>query len=369
MKVAYLTTHILPEDFKILEEKAAIKPNPAGQNFHGRLIKTLSGFADVSVISLVPNREGIIPNCVKESNGIKYTYINAKKSKIHRLLFAPLAIAKAIGDDVDVVIYDSLSIPLAKAAHRCKAKKVAIATDSPYNITGLKPSIADLVVSVSSACDGYFCLTEGLNKLFNKNGAPSLIKMGVAEIEKPAKTNARPPYFYYGGALFVKDGTEALIEAYNALKPDYDLVIAGHGAYEQQVEEAAKNNPRICFLGQISKEENREYEMGASLLINPRLYRKELDEVSIPSKVIEYLGTAAPIVSTKSADLQQAFPDDVNWISDGRLIQEFLEAHLDKNGKLIGLKKNKAAERLSNLLGQEAVGKDFSAFLQTLIQK
>ena len=373
MRIAYFTSHILPKDFQLLEAKASTKPNPAGQNFHGRLINAIAPFAEVQVISLIPNREGLISEGERNENGLAYRYVDSGNNKIARAILAPGRTAKQVSSPVDVVIYDSLSITLAKAAKKAAkatgAKLVAICTDSPYNLTGTKKSYSDLLVSLSSNCDGYFCLTEGLNKLFNKRGAPSLIRMGIAEFPEKKESIGRAPYFYYGGALFIKDGTKAMIDAYNALKPDYDLVIAGHGTYEKEAEEASNANPRIHFLGQISKEENWDLECGASLLINPRLYRKDLDDVSIPSKVIEYLATGNPIVSTKSEDLKKAYPDDVNWIEDGAELTKFLADHLDKNGKLMGLKENCAAKKLASVLGFKAIGEDITSFLQTLIRK
>ena len=372
MKVLYLTTSIRPEDFSLLEEKAQIKPNPAGQNFHQRLIHTLNGFVSLEVVSLLPDREGILQKGKVTDGVISYTYVTSRKSKVARAFFGPKDICAA-ASKADIIVYDSLSLTLAKAsqliASRQKIQRVAVCTDSPFNLTGTDSFYQKQVISLSSSADGYFCLTNGLNTLFNPANKPNLIKPGIAE-EAEQYQNPHPrPYFYYGGALFVKDGTKALIEAYQSSNAAYDLVIAGHGNYEAEVARAAASDPRIRFLGQISKKKNAAYEANASLLINPRLYREDLDDTSVPSKVIEYLTLGSAIVSTRSKDLQTLFPEDINWLDSGEGLLPFLNSHLDENGKLKGIKPNNAQQKVLDILGFEEIGRSFTGFLQNLIQK
>ena len=373
MKIIYLTSSIIPSDFAYLEEKASIKPNPAGQNFHQRLIHALAKFNEVHVISLVPNREHIMEEKSFDEDGIHYTYVNPINGRIQQILFSSSNIAKHVEGKADVVIYDSLSLSIANAskavARKAKAVRVAICTDSPFNITGANSFYHKQVLSLSGSANGYFCLTSKLNSLFNKNNKPFLIRPGIAE-QMETLPNPHPrPYFYYGGALFVKDGTEALIQAYQGSNADYDLVIAGHGAYEGEVKKASLSDPRIRYLGQISKKDNAAYEANADLLINPRLYNPSLDEVSIPSKLLEYLALGSRIVSTKSAGLQALFPDEINWMEDGSDLLSFLRSHLDEHGKLNGVQENTAKQKVLDLLGFDAIGRAFTEFLQKLVRQ
>ena len=49
MKVIYLTTHVEESDFLRLVSRAKTAPNPAGQNFHGKIIAALSKYGQVKV--------------------------------------------------------------------------------------------------------------------------------------------------------------------------------------------------------------------------------------------------------------------------------------------------------------------------------
>lgn len=385
MRIFYLSTALEEGDFAILNEKAIHKPNPAGQNFHNRLISALSRFAPVESYSLIPNLEGWVKaKSFSPSPALHCHYLEGRKGRVSRFLSLPKDIASMIEKDSpdigegDVVCYDSLNLSLVKAANLLKKKKgcktLAILTDDPHNISNTKRFYQKKILSYSSSCDGYFCLTEGLYKLFCKNNAPHLTKMGIVEEIEATKNPLGKPYLYYGGALFVKDGTKALLDAYRLAKPNIDLAIAGHGPYEEACRIAAKQNPRIHFLGQISKKEHYAYLSNATLLINPRVYRKSLDEVSVPSKVLEYLSSGRDILSTHSSPIAASYSSSLNWLDDKGgdptlALAVWFKKHIGKNGELIDVAPNKASVQIEKDLGENAMGEALTSFCQSLVSK
>ena len=62
------------------------------------------------------------------------------------------------------------------------------------------------------------------------------------------------PFFLFVGRLEYIKGLQTLIEAWKRVR-DYDLVVAGTGAYERQLREQAAPNPRIKFVGPRSQRE------------------------------------------------------------------------------------------------------------------
>ena len=382
MRIFYLSNAIEESDFALLNAKAVHKPNPAGQNFHDKLIHALAEFTQTEAYSLIPNQEGWVKAKSFDPYGpLRVTYLEGSTSKMNRFLFLPKDIAKKISEDFpdlgqdDVVLYDSLNLTLAKASKVLKKKygmkRVAILTDDPSNISGTKRTYQKTCLSLSSDADGYFSLTEGLVKLFNKKGAPSLIKMGIVD-EIPACPAPFPrPYIYYGGALFVKDGSKALIDSYLFAKPNLDLVIAGHGPYEAILREKCKLSDRVHFLGQITKKEHYAYLKHASLLINPRLFSKKLDEVSVPSKVLEYLASGCTILSTPSTPILERYESSINVLPNAgedptaRLVK-FYKEHIAEDGTLKNLKPNLSPMTIKKELGQYAVGKALIDFLTSL---
>ena len=382
MRIFYLSNAIEECDFALLNEKAVRKPNPAGQNFHNKLIHALALFSQTEAYSLIPNQEGWVkaktfdpyrPLCVH--------YLEGSQSKLGRYLLMPQQIIKGIENDFpdisseDCLIYDSLNLTLSKAAKLlCKktgAKRVAILSDDPSNLTGTKRPYQQKVISLSKNADGYFTLTEGLNALFNAKGKPYLCKLGIVDKLPASPRPIEAPYIYYGGALFIKDGTKALIDSYLIAKPNIDLVIAGHGPYEAILKEKCKLSKRIHFLGQLSKAEHYSYLRHASLLVNPRIYSKKLDEVSVPSKVLEYLASESTILSTPSTPIFAEYGASINELENKgedptASLVAFCKEHIDKNGVILKVKPNLCPSRIEQELGPYAIGKALTDFIASL---
>ena len=182
MKIVYLTTAWRKQDYaKALSEGKKV-PNPAGQNFHRRLIEGLVGQEGVSlqVYCLVNPVYGYLslePHVLKE--GSAFTYLPLKSNKLAKLLQTG-SIARQIkkGSEAQaVILYDSLSLASSMVAEKLAKltswKRVAICTDNPDNITGSPAYVNAKLLSVTSNADGYFALTKGLAQLFNPSGKPT----------------------------------------------------------------------------------------------------------------------------------------------------------------------------------------------------
>ena len=384
MRIFYLSNHVGQLDFDLIVKNAQVKPNPAGQNFHGKLIEAFAKIGEVTCFSLVPTAE----DCFEHKVGIKgngiphYYFYPPKRSFIPKAFTMPGKIIKSVLDhfkeikpDETFVVYDTLNLAIARTAKMLSKKlgcrRIAVCTDDPFNITGASDFYISSVLRYSKDADAYFCLTKGLEELFNVTMKPYLIRMGIVESVGDMHQFEEKPYIYYGGALFYKDGTDALLQAYQEAKPNCKLIISGHGPSSAKVIEAAKDNPNIVFLGQISKQDNYSYEAHASLCINPRLYRGYLDKVSVPSKVMEYLRLCPYVASTLSTPIKEIYPEAINWIeSDPEIapkqLAEFFKAHMDENGNLIGLKENTARETILSEYGVEGLAKQLNDFISSL---
>lgn len=382
MRIFYLSNALEESDFALLNAKAVLKPNPAGQNFHNKLLHALAGFVQTEAYSLIPNQEGWLEAKTFDPHGpLRVHYLDGRGNKVYRFLTLPKKIAEKIKSDFpdlgedDFVLYDSLNLALAKAAKvlskKYGVKRVAILTDDPHNISGTKRTYQRTCVSLSSNADGYFALTKGLVSLFNKKEAPALVKMGLVEDIPACVSPLDTPYIYYGGALFVKDGTKALIDSYLVARPNIDLVIAGHGPYETILKEKCKLNKRVHFVGQLTKQEHYAYLKNAALLINPRIYSKKLDEVSVPSKVLEYLASGSTILSTPATPILETYENSINVLPNSgedptASLVKFYKEHIEKDGVITKVKPNMSPSSIKKDLGSYAVGKALIDFLTSL---
>jgi glycosyltransferase involved in cell wall biosynthesis len=242
-------------------------------------------------------------------------------------------------------------------------------TDNPENLAKVHPIYVSAAKKALKGSTALLTLSSGLLTALNATEKPHFIFPGIVEKMPEGKPLFTPrSYFYFGGALLRRYGIEDLLKAYLACLPDYDLILAGHESMDDSLNHLLHSNPRIHFLGQVTKEENYNLEKNAALLINPRPFDSKLDQESIPSKLLEYLESSAPIVSTPHTFLQKEFPNDINWLkgSGESVLTDFLKSHLDAEKKLTGILPNEAAEKLYATYGVEAVGASLQSFLSSL---
>jgi glycosyltransferase involved in cell wall biosynthesis len=79
---------------------------------------------------------------------------------------------------------------------------------------------------------------------------PYFIDRVDQEWKNPGPRPHEKPYFLFVGRLELIKGLHTLINAWNRVN-DFDLLVAGTGAYEKELRAQAASNPRIKFLGAL----------------------------------------------------------------------------------------------------------------------
>jgi glycosyltransferase involved in cell wall biosynthesis len=83
---------------------------------------------------------------------------------------------------------------------------------------------------------------------------PYFIDRADADWQAPRPRPQERPYFLFVGRLEYIKGAQTLIKLWERV-PDFDLVIAGTGTYEAELQAQAAPNPRIKFLGALPQRE------------------------------------------------------------------------------------------------------------------
>ncbi|HHV95142.1 MAG TPA: glycosyltransferase family 4 protein [Clostridiaceae bacterium] len=123
------------------------------------------------------------------------------------------------------------------------------------------------------------------------------------ENDKPMKT------IVYTGKTNKEFGILELIEAFLLLNDaDAHLHIYGGGNADKEIKQFAKENKKIKFFGTVDRETVLARQREAFVLVNPRSYKNEFTKYSFPSKTLEYLLAARPVVMHKL----EGIPDDYN---------------------------------------------------------
>lgn len=104
----------------------------------------------------------------------------------------------------------------------------------------------------------------------------------------------------YAGGLNENYGLLLLLEAFSKIAdPNYRLILAGRGNVENEIVSAAAEDSRIMFLGEIPRNELLALELGADLLVNPRVNSGHFTKYSFPSKNMEYLSSGTAMLGYK----------------------------------------------------------------------
>ncbi len=104
----------------------------------------------------------------------------------------------------------------------------------------------------------------------------------------------------YTGALHALYGIDKLVQAFVQIKgEEYQLWLCGSGDYVKEIKQIAEQDDRIKYLGYKTQEEIAKLQSQATVLVNPRPNKGEYTKYSFPSKTIEYLSTARPLIAYK----------------------------------------------------------------------
>lgn len=379
MLIFYFTTSLENNDFNNLQEKWKISLNTSNQCFHNKMIKALAVTNEVHVISLRPYNKNLVNGYstsgfeTKKGN-ITYHYLTISTSKFDVFSYKKEAI-KIIDkykNHQSVFITDTINLKcllLAKGlAKKFKIPLIGICTDLPSNITGAGKLYVKFIENKAKKLDGYISLTDKLNKFFNKNDKNHLIINGIVdnEINTDISNTNYGKYFFYGGTLLEKFGVYNLIDAFNQLNDsNYNLVLCGHHYNETALKKAFNNNSNIYFLGVLPSKKVIELEKNAFANINPRPTNNELDELSIPSKTLEYLNSGKITISNKNKLLYEIFANDIIWTNtdDSRGLVHAMKKIIEMDPETKNTIEKSAKEKCLKLYSINSISQKLNDFL------
>lgn len=134
---------------------------------------------------------------------------------------------------------------------------------------------------------------------------------GVAEDwERLPEVRLREKTVVFAGTPDRVRGAQLLLDAFALVRdPDVRLVFAGRGGSTGEIEAAAARDPRIEVKGFLPREEMRELLASATVLVNPRLSSAPENRHNFPAKLLDYLASGRPTITTLAGDLDPVYPD------------------------------------------------------------
>ena len=168
--------------------------------------------------------------------------------------------------------------------------------------------------------DGNMALNPRVVGYLNLTKKPfHLTKIGYSGIHKysTAIKQNKKKKIVYTGSLMYYDGTEELLNAVAQLEQDnIELLIFGSGPLSQMAKSFAAKYNHIKFMGYLPNDKISQVLHEADFLINPRIAYFYTDIFGFPSKIIEYLLSGTPVITTPFAAMPEAYEEFVYLIQE-----------------------------------------------------
>lgn len=214
-------------------------------------------------------------------------------------------------------VFAPFSLAVLGATTLLGGRCVAIVADLPYDVYDFKGVVRGLLQRIDfyvqthsiARFAGVISLTRRIAQDFAP-GLPALVVEGGVESDGMKQIDARSAelmpaspmderIILYSGTLNDINGIDLLISAFRLLDDGrYRLHIFGRGPMELLVREAAAQDKRILYTGVLPNTEIRQKQAQATCLINPRPSYREITRYTFPSKLLEYLASGRPTITT-----------------------------------------------------------------------
>lgn len=348
-KLLHIGFLVSEDDFR-KHSKRDPNPQVAARKLEGRFI---SGFKEnglhVTILSFFPatNFPGN-PRCYftfKRSNSagflnVSLPFINLLGLKhvtrfLAAFLFAFIWHLKNVGIQKRVAVY-SVHSPFVLAALACKylfgSHVYLIIPDLPSHMNfGERKSflwralknfdvlVTDFLVSRSSAVSVVTADMIRDNTKWAK--VPFVVVEGIASDEgallhylQPSQTQTK--IFLYAGALSEQYGLRALLSAFEKLASmgaDAELWICGRGAFVDEIKNFSSRMSCVKYLGYLSQSELQDVMRKTFCLVNLRDPSDAFVKYSFPSKLLEYLASGVPVLTTRLPGIPSEYNPFLNY--------------------------------------------------------
>ena len=221
-----------------------------------------------------------------------------------------------------------------QAARRSGARSAIVLTDPPGVIRAedgvlrrrLKAVDIWLVKRALRGSDAVIVLARPLATDFAPS-RPALVVEGLVSPTVAAQLDAADPargpaaaraQVVYAGGLHEEYGVRNLVDAVRSMSPRVQLSLFGRGPLEPWLEQQAEEDARIARPRLVDPGELPAIYAAADVLVQPRQADQDFVKYSFPSKLIEYLASGTPVVSTRLPSIPADYEPYVTWAEGDR---------------------------------------------------
>jgi len=163
--------------------------------------------------------------------------------------------------------------------------------------------------------DGHMVASQAIAEDFAPGRRVCRIEGGVrpedfadSGVIRDASSSASRFRVVLAGSLEPYNGVVLALDAIAGLPSnDFELIVAGRGSLAPLVEERAKRDARIHYVGFLEFREVLALYRSADVLLNVRITQTLDTQHFFPSKLMEYLASGTPVISTCTGHVEHEF--------------------------------------------------------------
>lgn len=189
----------------------------------------------------------------------------------------------------------------------------------------------------------------------------------AAGAETATDHTGRRPYFMYAGALIGSNGVQALIDGFCATDIDADLLLCGRGELEAYIKTRARQDQRVKYGGFLDQRELALLQRNAIALVLARDPGDAYTRYSFPSKLIEYMSSGAPVLTTNLPGIPAEYLPYLNIIdsADPGIIATALKSFMAQPASVVKSRAEAGRAFVLDRCDPDRTMKSFAVFLES----
>lgn len=248
-------------------------------------------------------------------------------------------------EEVTVFVYQMTAYFMAAACTVKKinknAKIVLIVPDLPQymdmNMSTLKKLLKKLdwisIKRYMKKVDKYILYTKHMADFLKLKDGTFTVMEGSYDASLMADEEITPSEdklsIMYSGVLDLRYGIRELLDTFKELPENYELWLTGNGNAVELINERAKDDQRIKYLGYLpTRKDLLNKQREATMLISTRDPNEPASTYCFPSKIFEYMVSGNPVLSTRINGIPEEYFDYIIPIDS--LDISYLKSEIEK---------------------------------------
>lgn len=227
-------------------------------------------------------------------------------------------------------VYPPYTKPAVKLCKKYGCHLSAVIADLPEymytwkNSRGIKGLYANYLsrqmLQLQGACDSYVLFTEKMAERMNVAHKPYMVSEGFCDGSIFDGITSQQKYdkktVIYAGNLSKLYGIRPLVDGFMQLKGDYELHLYGAGSDAQYIEHCAAQDPRIKYMGRVSRNEVLIALKKSHLIVINKPTEDDYSNYSFSSKILECMASGTPILTTRVGGMPEEYYPYFYFVED-----------------------------------------------------